>query len=182
VVDKLAAPYCPKRMKPRRNRAREGRANPKGIPYLYVSTQRETAMAEVQPWVGSRVSVAQFRTVRELKLVNCTEDSKRRYFSGGTPPEYWDTAVWCDIDAAFSRPVVRTDEDPDYVPTQIIAEQFKVSGFDGVAYRSALGTGHNIVLFDVDAAHLINCCLYELKRISFDFQECANPYFIQEGK
>lgn len=43
---------CPlpiERMKPLRDRAREGRANPKGIPYLYVSTHRETALAEVRP-------------------------------------------------------------------------------------------------------------------------------------
>jgi hypothetical protein len=135
---------------------------------------------EADPWLGSLVSVAQLRVDRDLRLVNCTEDSKRKHFIGGTPPEYWDTAVWCDIDAAFSRPVMLTDEHPDYVPTQIVAELFKVSGFDGVAYRSALGTGHNIVLFDVDAARLINCSLYELKAISFDFRECENPYFVRD--
>jgi hypothetical protein len=181
VVDEAPAPSPPERMKPLRDRAREGRANPKGIPYLYVSTHRETASAEVRPWIGSFVSVAQFRTARELRLVNCTEGSKHKHFFGGTPPEYWDIAVWCDIDAAFSRPVTRTDEDPDYVPTQIVAEQFKVSGFDGVEYRSALGPGHNIVLFDLDAARLINCSLYELRGIAFDFHEYANPYFVREA-
>lgn len=181
VVAEVPGPFPPERMKPLRDRAREGRANPKGIPYLYVSTEQETALAEVRPWIGSRVSVAQLRTSRELRLVNCTEDSRRKHFIGGTPPEYWDTAVWCDIDAAFSHPVMLTDEDADYVPTQIVAEQFKVNGFDGVAYRSALGTGHNIVLFDVDAARLINCSLHELKGITFDFRECANPYFVREA-
>lgn len=175
----MPGPFRPERMKPLRDRAREGRANPKGIPYLYISTHRETAMAEVQPWIGSRVSVAQLRIDKDLRLVNCTEDSKRRIFLGGTPSEYWDTAVWCDIDAAFSLPVVRTDEHANYVPTQIVAERLKVAGFDGVAYRSALGTGHNIVLFDVDVAHLINCSLYELAAIAFDFRECANPYFVR---
>lgn len=69
VVAEVPAPFPPERMKPLRDRAREGRANPKGIPYLYVSTQRETALAEVRPWVGSLVSVAQLRIDRDLKLV-----------------------------------------------------------------------------------------------------------------
>lgn len=51
------APYSPERMKPLKDRAREGRANPKGIPYLYLATAKETALAEVRPWVGSKVSV-----------------------------------------------------------------------------------------------------------------------------
>lgn len=92
-VADVPCPFPPERMKPLRDRAREGRANPKGISYLYVSTHRETALAEVRPWLRSLVSVAQFRTLRELKLVNCTEDGKRtRVFMGGTPPEHWDTA------------------------------------------------------------------------------------------
>ena len=67
----------------------------------------------------------------------------------------------------------------DYVPTQIIAELFKVSGFDGIAYRSSLGHGHNIALFDLDAAKLINCFLFEVKKITFDFAEASNPYFLR---
>ncbi len=180
-VADVPCPFPPERMKPSRDRAREGRANPKGIPYLYLSTHRETALTEVRPGLGSLVSVAQFKTLRELKLVNCTEAEQRtRVFMRGTPPEHWDTAVWSDIDEAFSRPVTPSEEHPGYVPTQIIAELFKVNGFDGLAYRSALGSGHNIALFDIEVAVLINCSLYEAKGLSFDFLECANPYFLRE--
>ena len=179
-VTETPGPFPPDRMRPLRDRAWEGRANPKGIPYLYLSTNRDTALAEVRPWLRSLVSVAQFRVRRELRIVNCTEDSKRKHFFGGTPIEYWDTAVWCDVDEAFSRPVTPTEEDPDYIPTQIIAELFKVNGFDGVAYRSALGPGHNVVLFDIDVAVLINCSLYQTETLQFGFRECANPYWIRE--
>jgi hypothetical protein len=84
-----------------------------------------------------------------------------------------------DIDDAFSRPVVPTDEASDYVPTQVLAEFFKVNGFDGLAYRSALGDGHNIVLFDPDMADLHCCLLYEVKNLQFRFQEAANGYFMR---
>src|SRR5262252_4924229 len=49
--------------------------------------------------------------------------------------------------------------------TQIIAELFKRHGFDGVAYKSSLGPGHNIAFFDLDAADLINCFLFEVKSV-----------------
>src|SRR6266566_4486089 len=65
-------PFDTKRMKPIRGRAKEGRVNPKGIPYLYLATHRDTAVAEVRPWKGGVVSVGQFRVVRDLRLVNTT--------------------------------------------------------------------------------------------------------------
>jgi hypothetical protein len=52
-------PLPEKRMYPLEYAANEGRANPKGIPYLYLATSKETAMSEVRPWMGSEVSVAQ---------------------------------------------------------------------------------------------------------------------------
>jgi hypothetical protein len=57
--EEIPAPYSPDRMRPLPGRAKEGRANPKGIPYLYLASIRETALAEVRPWIGSRISVAQ---------------------------------------------------------------------------------------------------------------------------
>lgn len=44
-VDVVPGPYPPERMKPLKDFAREGRVNPKGIPYLYLSNRRETALA-----------------------------------------------------------------------------------------------------------------------------------------
>lgn len=177
----IPSPLTPDRMKPRPNRATDGRANPKGIPYLYLATNRDTALAEVRPWIGSFISVAQFKTLRTLKLVNCTTDRKgyRIYFEE-PPPNEREESVWLDIDRAFAKPVNPNDDTADYVPTQIIAELFKSEGFDGVAYRSSLGSDHNICLFDTEAAELINCFLFEVKSINFVFEEATNPYFIKE--
>ncbi len=57
----------------------------------------------------------------------------------------------------------------DYVPTQIIAELFKCNGFDGIIYKSMLGKGYNVVLFDVGATQLVNCNLFELENIFSHF-------------
>jgi hypothetical protein len=132
-------PHAPDRMKPIRGRASEGRANPKGIPYLYLATNRDTALAEVRPWIDSFISVGRFKTLQELRLVNCTTDQQGFQFYLTEPPsEKRDESVWSDIDRAFAMPISPSDNIADYVPTQIIAELFKANNFDGVAYRSSL--------------------------------------------
>ncbi|MFQ5853897.1 MAG: RES family NAD+ phosphorylase [Candidatus Binatia bacterium] len=167
-------------MKPPRDRCREGRANPKGITYLYLATDRDTALAEVRPWIGSLLSVGQFKTLRALQFVNCTTDEKaHRIYIGKEPsPSEREECVWADIDRAFAKPVDPSDDLADYTPTQVLPELFKTSGFDGIAYRSSLGPGHNITLFDVDAAELVNCFLFTVENLKFKFREAANPYFM----
>lgn len=179
---KVACPYPAERMKPLEDKASEGRANPKGIPYLYGSTDRETAMAEVRPWLGSLISVGQFKIRRNITLVNCATDYRRSVdFDLREPdPEEIKEAVWYDIASSFSRPVTRSDRTADYVPTQIIAELFKNHCLDGIVYKSALGKGDNVVLFDLSIAEPINCLLYKVGAVSFDFEKFQSPHFYRK--
>jgi len=180
-VADVPGPYPPERMKPLKHSAREGRANPKGIPYLYLANRKETAMAEVRPWLGSFISLAQFRPLRELRVVDCSTADGRRTgaFLRQPPPKKRMAAVWANIDRAFSRPVTPSDDAADYVPTQIIAELFRSKGKDGIIYRSAFSGGHNVALFDHNAADLVSCVLYEVKDLNFDFRQAGNPYSVQ---
>jgi hypothetical protein len=140
-------------------------------------------MAEVRPWVGASISVGQFKTVRDLRVINFAGDSISPHIYFHEPPkEEWQAIVWEDIDRAFSAPVVVTDRTNDYVPTQILAEFFKLNGFDGIAYRSSLGVGYNLAFFDVDCAVMIACGLFSLQKVSFEFSECANPYFMRSDE
>jgi hypothetical protein len=180
-IDDFPAPYPPTRMKPLSGEATEGRINPKGIPYLYLATKRDTALAEVRPWLGTLISVAQFKTLHELRVVNCSGNGERIniYFEEPESPER-EKAVWSDIDRAFSTPISPGDRTAEYAPTQVISDMFKANGFDGIVYRSALGDGHNVALFDVEAAEMINCSLFEVKDIKLAFSEAANPYVIKK--
>ena len=105
IVEEFPSPLGPERMKPLVNRAREGRANPKGIPYLYLATEQETAVAEVRPWIGSRVSIAVFLLSREVRVVNAVSDDHGLVVYAGEPkPEVREREVWRDIDRAFFAP------------------------------------------------------------------------------
>ncbi|HSW65483.1 MAG TPA: RES family NAD+ phosphorylase [Dissulfurispiraceae bacterium] len=180
-VDDPPAPHTPERMKPLKGEAIEGRVNPKGIPYLYLATHRDTALAEVRPWLGTLISVAEFKILRDLRVVNCSGAEARLsiYLEEPEPPER-EKAVWSDIDRAFSTPVSLGDRTAEYAPTQVISDMFKANGFDGIVYRSALGDGHNVALFDLEAAEMVNCSLFEVKDIKFTFSQEANPYFIKK--
>jgi len=57
-IDDVPVPFDYERMKPIIHSAAEGRANPKGIPYLYVATDKETAMSE---WSGNLNSYKEFK-------------------------------------------------------------------------------------------------------------------------
>jgi RES domain len=171
VETEVALP--PKRMRPLKKSAQEGRVNPKGIPCLYLATDKNTAMAEVRPWLDAKVSLAQFKTVSELRLVDfaVNHDSPLPpgLLSKRCPPDVANNGVWSFVDRAFSKPVGENLLTADYAPTQIIAEVFRHEGFDGIQYKSRLGTGFNVALFDLHAAELVNSSLFSAKSVQYEF-------------
>jgi hypothetical protein len=162
-------PFTAERMKPRRKLASEGRLNAKGIPFLYVADDQDTAMAETRPWAGARVTIALLRTKRELKIVDCGMDSGQPDINPPMTPEKAEKIAWFLICNAFSTPIERSDDSAEYAPTQVLAEKFRSVGFD-VKYKSELGSGCNIALFDLDSAGVVEPCrLFQTKRVHFEF-------------
>lgn len=183
--------FCAERMKPLPNQAVEGRANPAGIPALYLGTTIETAISEVRPWIGASLSVAQFRIRRTLKALDLSHGHGKSSFSEigfkhlinketvDAPNK--EKAVWIDIDNAFSRPITLSDNTADYVPTQILAELFCDAGYDAIVYKSHFGEqGFNIVIFDPNHADAINCGPYEITALKVDYKEAGNRWFSNE--
>lgn len=142
---------------PPREKAGHGRLNPAGIPYLYLASEKETAIAEVRPHPGQKVVTASFQFSTEeiegIKIVNLIHVaslfSPFNYLEGTPILRARDFQEMVrEIAQEFSRPV-RPDAAPyRYVPTQYLCELLKKKGFDGVTYSSALSKGHNLVLFD----------------------------------
>jgi hypothetical protein len=182
VSEEVPTQFGMERMKPIQEKAADGRVNPRGIACLYLATQKQTAALEVRPLIGSYVSIAQFKIPRDLNIVNCSapEIGNLAFLNKNLGQEGVEKVVWSAINRAFSEPVERGDDSLDYVPTQIIAETFKLNGFDGVAYKSSYGEdGFNVALFDLAAADLMNCGLYRIDDVSVKLSEQDNPYFIK---
>ncbi len=180
VVYPEERPYGRDGMMPIPNWQGEGRANPRGIPALYVATTRDTALAEVRPWIGALISVAQLETERELNVIDCSKyhaaENFLNIFDDHTRSR--EDGIWMAIDRAFATPVSKEEEAKDYIPTQILAELFKADGYDGVVYKSLLSDdGFNVTLFNLGHAKVVNCSLFKLATIQFEFSETGAQVF-----
>lgn len=169
------------RMRPDPSKVCDGRANRKGIPYLYLAEEPNTALAEMRPWVGSRITLATFKTTRDCHVIDCSCNTRESIWSevvdwdrGGVTIEpdarTREEGVWGDIGSAFSKPVA-SGEIIEYVATQVLAAEFQGRNYDGIVYRSLLeGGGRNVVLFDLAAAkQRSNGCLYKTVAVSYEF-------------
>src|SRR5207253_1567654 len=158
------SPYSPRDMgPPPKHRSIEGRLNPPGIPYLYLASDPDTAIAEVRPWIGAELTVGKFRVTRQLRVVDTSLDTPRFYpelqgdditdlrerENATYSQDEKEQQIWGDINSAFSEPMSPAESHLTYLPTQYLAEVLKVKGFNGVKYRSSLNPrGYNVALFD----------------------------------
>lgn len=178
----MPEPALPQRMMPRPDAASEGRANPEGIPRLYMADNRHTAIAEVRPWIGSLVSVAILRTTRDLKVLDCRADDGGIMFFEHEPDEAErEGAIWTQVARAFREPVLRGDDRAGYAATQVIAELFEHQGYDGILYGSGFGKGStNVVLFDTTAAEIVACEIHAIRDVTLDHHEIDNPSHVRK--
>lgn len=183
--------YSAARMKPLVDRAREGRANPTGIPALYVATSPETAVSEVRPWIGADVSVALCRLTRPLRTLDLTRGHGQSSFAGPVLGHLLggrdltlaekEKAVWIDIDNAFSEPVTSSDDRADYAPTQILAELFRSAGYDAIGYCSQFGEdndrgGYNVAIFEPDSVEIVGCAPWRVRSIKVVAEQNGDPW------
>jgi hypothetical protein len=185
IDEELPSPLSKDRMLPLKLGAKEGRVNPKGIPCLYAADSIGTAIAEVRPWIGAEVSVANLSTTKALKIIDCTMHlgAKSKILLAIMNPhnqlteQEIENEVWIMINKAFSAPLENGDSSADYAPTQILGELFKSAGYDGIGFKSALGEGTNIALFDLDAVKIRSCEVHRVKSVAYTHDECGNPHY-----
>ncbi|MDD6047456.1 MAG: RES family NAD+ phosphorylase [bacterium] len=130
--------------------ALSGRANPSGISYLYLASTPETACAEVRPEIGDLISVAEFKILRNLQIINLCKlaDEKKHYIS------IEDECFFEVLQQAFSRPC-RPHNDAEYLATQFVSSYLASKGYAGIKYFSAQDSKnkeYNLVLFNRDDA------------------------------
>lgn len=163
-------------------KAKNGRLNPKGISYLYLSNDHTTAIKEVRPLLKETVSVGYFQINKDLKCIDTSDDKPICYIPydfSSAPPKYVEPTaeikeniIWGDINTSFSKPIYRKEEDVEYLPTQYLSEYFKVIGYDGIIYKSSLSKdGYNIVLFNPKNADFKLSKAYEIEGIDFKLKE-----------
>lgn len=157
---------------PPKRRASHGRANPAGIPYLYLGSKPETATAEIRPHTGEVACVADF-TIPNIRAVDLRHP--RRLVS---PFILTDASEIGQLRAdlpflerlgdELTRPVLPSGAAIDYIPSQYLCEFIKTRGFDGVVYRSSVSDGINLALFDPSKATGGNVRLFNVTKVSVE--------------
>ena len=129
-----------------------GRANPAGIPYLYLASDVETAVSEVRPSVADVVCLAKFRAVDQIKLVDLVDPgssiSPFQVDADSLHRVRGSMGFLNALGAELSTPTPPHRVTSDYLATQYLCELIKMLGYHGVKYRSSLGSGFNIAVFD----------------------------------
>lgn len=132
--------------------AGHGRANPAGIPYLYLGSTEGTAVSEVRPHTGDLACVAEF-TVPSLRVVDLRNPRTQvspfiLSDSSEISQLRADLPLLERLGEELTRPVLPRGAAFEYTPSQYLCEFIKTRGFDGVIYRSSIGDGINLALFD----------------------------------
>ncbi len=75
----------------------------------------------------------------------------------------------------LTRPVLPQTAAIEYTPSQYLCEFIKKCGYEGVIYRSSVGDGMNLALFDPALAQPENVTQHRVIRVSVDTRRVADP-------
>lgn len=128
-----------------------GRANPAGIPHLYMAFQETTCIAEIRPSTHSTITVAAFKTTAEVEFLDLSAIKPLNPFTLEEEEEFsqlYSYKLLKRLGRELSRPVRRSDNGVEYVASQYICEFVKSIGIEGIQYSSSVDPGgQNLVLF-----------------------------------
>jgi hypothetical protein len=161
--------------KPEAAQTGNGRANPVGIPCLYVSSDTPTAIAEIRPHKGEMVCVADFEVEGKIQLADLRNPRKT------ISPFYLledqikllcrNMVYLCRLSEELTMPVLPKSAHLEYLPSQYLCEFIKHCGFDGLIYKSAMGAGVNYAIFNDAKVAGIDVHGYRIDDISVGYSE-----------
>jgi hypothetical protein len=167
TIDQMGAP--PKRV------ASHGRANPAGIPYLYLGSTPDTAISEIRPHTGEMACVADFTTPATLKLVDLRNPRERvspflLVDADDIGRMRNDLPFLERLGTELTRPVLPQSAAIDYTPSQYLCEFIKKCGYQGVIYSSSVSDGMNLALFDPSLAIPGTVAQYFIARVTVEIE------------
>lgn len=151
-------PFSPEEMGPPPPQlAKPGRINPEGIPYLYCAGNLDTAGAELRPWKGAHLTIAEIKINYDITIADLTSECK---------DEVWNL-FFDELSHSFSTqwpPELKLN----YLITQYFSEHFKAAGLRGVKYGSEFNVGgENYALFYGGDYSVVKT--YSVETMSVDF-------------
>lgn len=142
---------CEEMGKPPKEKANAGRANPVGIPYLYVCTDFETVKYECRAHHFDFITVAEFEVKENLKVIRLRKiEEVSPFIYEDRIEDYLKYRKYLKrLEIELSTPLRRYDHELEYLPTQYLCEYVKYLGYDAIEYGSSLYDGGiNLAIFN----------------------------------
>lgn len=163
---------------PPADKAKPGRANPSGISYLYLANDLITTLFETRATLHDYLSIGEFQLKENLNIVALRDADL--YDPMPLADQEWleDFIIHLPFISRLSfelaKPIRRSDNDLDYLPTQYLCEFIKSIGFDGVEYKSSLNPqGYNLAVFHPSKLECIGSYVHEIHKMDFDHKRIS---------
>jgi hypothetical protein len=154
---------------PTKEKVTGGRANPDGIPFLYLSEHYKTTLYETRVTYLDDVSIGSFmlKNDDELKLVDFNSYDSPFLHMENMKGHVSYKLLKEKISLDLSRPIRRYDSQLEYLPTQFICEFIRyIKGADGIIFNSSLHQGGiNYVIFDSEKLECIGVEKYQVTSV-----------------
>lgn len=133
------------------NIAIEGRMNPYGISYLYISSSPQCALAEIRASKHDEIAVMEMLPKIPLRILDLSKVDKISPFNENVNFRMLASNLnnLRQIKDALTQPMRKNDNIIEYVPTQYLASYALSIGFDGIGYSSILASGSDTEAFNI---------------------------------
>jgi hypothetical protein len=125
--------------------ASSGRMNRQGVSFLYIASDINTAVSEIRPHPGDKISVGRFTVSKSIKIADfesiriwdfCADDNQLELFH-----------LAYTLNKIMSTPV-SDNEKHRYSVTQLLTDVLRKLGYKGVMYKSSVAEGTNLCMFE----------------------------------
>lgn len=158
--------------------ATEGRINPSGMSYLYLSDKKQTTLYEIRAALHDYVTIGTFKLKSDIKVIDLTQIDKISVFSKiDTERQAINREHLQKISEEIARPLRRNDSKLDYLPTQYICDLIKSirdlndptkSAYDGILYKSAMvKDSYNLTVFNQDLFECVGTEVHEVNILQY---------------
>jgi hypothetical protein len=120
--------------------------NRQGVSFLYLASNLKTSISEVRPHPGHMCSIGIFESIKEIIIADFTKIKVTDFHQSDKRLDLFMTIS--ALENLFSMPITPETRKEDYHFTQLMADTFRQLNFDGIQFRSSVGAGTNLVVFD----------------------------------
>jgi len=152
--------------------ASSGRANRPGVSYLYLATDIETSVSEIRSHPSEIISVAQFISKNKLNVADFSYHKLSEDLISDEGSDLLEFII--NIEKVLSTMATPRNNSTFYGITQFITEMLRKLEFDGILFKSSVGSGKNLVVFDPQNFEWIpgSGHVYKITKVEYSMESC----------